>query len=101
MAYALAQAGRSGDAREVLREMTASAKSMYISPAAIALVHAGPGEVGLALDWLDRAYALRDIRLVFVQIDHRWAPLSADPRFVALAGKLRLDPAQPKAKSSV
>jgi TolB-like protein/DNA-binding winged helix-turn-helix (wHTH) protein len=100
LAYTLGQAGRADDARLALGEMLAKRRTGYVSPAAIALAYAGLGETGPALDALEQAYDVRDIRLVFLQIDHRWAPLRGDPRFLALAAKLNLDPAQPRRKSS-
>ena len=96
LGYALAQSGRAGEARRVLEGMTAKSRSAYVSPAAIALVLVGLGENEQALDWLDKAYQARDTRLVYLQAEHRWAPLRTEPRFIALARKLALDPAPPR-----
>ena len=98
--HALAQAGRAELARGVLRDMQARGRSGYISPATLALVHTGLGESDAALAALEKAYEARDIRLAFLQIDHRWEPLRGDARFAALAARLKLDPGQPKTKST-
>jgi DNA-binding winged helix-turn-helix (wHTH) protein/TolB-like protein/Tfp pilus assembly protein PilF len=98
--YALAQAGQVEPAREVLRGMQTRSRSGYVSPATLALVHTGLGEFEAALTALNRAHEARDIRLAFLQIDHRWEPLRGDARFAALAAKLKLDPRQPKTLSA-
>jgi tetratricopeptide (TPR) repeat protein len=96
--HALAQAGQVEPARAVLRGMQARGRSAYVSPAMLALVQTGLGEHEAALAGLDKAYEARDIRLAYLQIDHRWEPLRADARFAALAARLKLDPGQPKSK---
>jgi tetratricopeptide (TPR) repeat protein len=96
LGYALAQSGRGGEARRVLEELIAKSRSGYVSPAAIALVLVGLGDLEQAFDWLDKAHRVRDTRLVYLQAEHRWAPLRTEPRFVALAKKLALDPAPPR-----
>jgi tetratricopeptide (TPR) repeat protein len=96
LGYALAQSDRASEARRVLEGMMAKSRSAYVSPAAIALVLVGLGENEQALDWLDKAYQARDTRLVYLQAEHRWAPLRTEPRFIALAKKLLLDPSQPR-----
>jgi len=98
--YALAQAGQIGPAREVLRGMQARGRNGYISLAMLALVHTGLDESEAALAALEQAYEARDIRLPFLRIDHRWEALRGHARFAALAGRLRLDPAQPTTKST-
>jgi TolB-like protein/DNA-binding winged helix-turn-helix (wHTH) protein/Flp pilus assembly protein TadD len=96
--HALALAGHAEPAREVLRGMQARGRSGYVSPAALALVHTGLGESEAALAMLEKAHEVHDIRLVFLQIEHRWEPLRGDARFAALAAKLNLDPGHPKTK---
>ncbi len=96
LGYALARAGRADEARRVLDGMVAKSRSGYVSPAAVALVQVGLGENERALEWLDKAHQVRDSRLIFLQIDHRWNPLRDDARFIALARKLALDPSPPR-----
>jgi hypothetical protein len=50
----------------------------------MALVHAGLGELENVFEWLDRAYAVRDVHLVFLTVDPKWDPYRADLRFSAL-----------------
>jgi tetratricopeptide (TPR) repeat protein len=85
--HALARAGRVDEAREVLKTLGAVSRQRYVPPYGIALVHAGLGESAEAFEWLDRAYAARDVHLVFLTVDPRWDPYRADPRFQALLAR--------------
>jgi tetratricopeptide (TPR) repeat protein len=87
----LARIGQREEARDILGRLLTLAKSRYVSPSSIAVMHAGLGEVKLALDALDEAYLSRDTRLVFLKDDPRLASLRQEPRFVALMHKLKLD----------
>lgn len=71
-----------------VRERSAST---YVPPTALAMVHAALGEPGPALDALERAYMLRDTRLIMLKDDPSWAALRGTPRFEALRRRLRLD----------
>jgi hypothetical protein len=35
-------------------------------------------------EWLDRAYAARDVHMIFLTADPKWDEHRQDPRFVAL-----------------
>jgi hypothetical protein len=78
--------------------MQAQGRSGYVSQAMLALVHTGLGEFEAAMVALERAYEARDIRLAYLQIDHRWEPLRSSARFKSLAARLRLDHGQPPTK---
>jgi gamma-glutamylcysteine synthetase len=43
-----------------------------------------------ALAALERAYAERDVRMVFLGVQPTWTPLHTDPRFVALLKRMNL-----------
>ena len=53
-------------------------------PYAFALIYAGQGRREAALDWLERAYEVRDVHLTFVPADPKWDPFREDPRFRAV-----------------
>lgn len=82
--YALARVGRTAEAREVLAALGAASRQRYIPPYAIALVHAGLGESADAFAWLDRAYAARDIHLMYLVADTKWDRYRDDPRFTEI-----------------
>ena len=87
----LAREGRQEEARAVLQRLLALERTRYVPPTSVAAVHAGLGETDLALDALERAYTVRDTRLVYMKDAGRWASLRAQPRFIELMRKLKLD----------
>lgn len=82
--YVLARTGRGAEAREILRFLEARSKERYVPPYAFALVHAGLGDSASVFTWLDKAYAERDVHLMYLTVDVKWDPYRADPRFQAL-----------------
>jgi TolB-like protein/Flp pilus assembly protein TadD len=82
--YLFAKVGRVNEAREVLNTLEAMARERYIPPYAMALVHAGLGEREKALEWLERAVAVRDVHMCFPPIDPKWDVFRSDPQFQAL-----------------
>jgi Flp pilus assembly protein TadD len=79
--YLLAKSGLANDAREILRQLEAASRQRYQPPYAIALVHAGLGDAEAMFEWLDKAYAARDVHLVFLPADAKWDRYRGDPRF--------------------
>lgn len=67
--YLLARAGRRTEARDILQTLTDLAESRYVPPYAMALVSLGLGDRDAAFTWLDRAYAARDVHLMFLTVD--------------------------------
>lgn len=55
-----------------------------------AILYGRLGQPDLAMDWLDVAADERDPWLVFLRADPRFKPLVGNPRFEALASRLRL-----------
>jgi TolB-like protein/tetratricopeptide (TPR) repeat protein len=87
----LARLGQRDEARAILNHMLELAKTRFVPPVSLAVLHAALGENALALDALERAFAARDTQLVFLKDDPRWSGLRTEPRFVALMQALRLD----------
>jgi TolB-like protein/DNA-binding winged helix-turn-helix (wHTH) protein/Flp pilus assembly protein TadD len=85
--YLLAKTGRAGEAREVLRRLEALSRERYVPPYAMAIVYAGLGEQQAVFDWLDKAYAARDVHLIFLPVDPKWDPYRRDSRFEALLAR--------------
>jgi TolB-like protein/Flp pilus assembly protein TadD len=78
--YILAKSGRTNQAEEVLRTLKSIDRERYVPPYAMALVYAGLGQRDSAFEWLDRAYAARDVHLVFL-VDPKWDDFREDPQF--------------------
>ena len=91
LAACLARLGQTEEARKILSELLALAKTRYVSPSSLAAVYAALGEVELALDSLDRAFLAHDTQLTYLKDDPRLASLNKEPRFVALLHKMKLD----------
>ncbi len=82
--YSLAKAGKTKEARDLLRTLETRSRRQYVPPYAMALVNAGLDEPEAAFTWLDRAYKARDVHLIFLTVDPKWDPYRDDPRFKAL-----------------
>ena len=82
--YILARLGRVAQAREVLHTLEAVPPDRYVPPYAIALVHAGLGHREPALEWLERAWDVRDVHLAFLPVDPKWDDFRSSPRFIAV-----------------
>jgi len=93
--YILARTGRVEAAREVLARLHETAASRYVPPCAMALVHAGLEERDVVFEWLERAYDVRDVHVVFLPVDPKWDPHRGDPRFQDLLARAGLRPARP------
>jgi TolB-like protein/DNA-binding winged helix-turn-helix (wHTH) protein/tetratricopeptide (TPR) repeat protein len=87
----LARQGQRDEARAILERLLEQAKTRYVPPVSLAVLHAALGETSLALDALDTAFAVRDPQLVFLKDDPRWSTLHREPRFLALMKALKLD----------
>jgi serine/threonine-protein kinase len=91
---ALGQAhGLAGDAdaaRRRLADLTTMSAERYVPSTTFAFIHAGLGENGRALDWLERAAEGHELPLAGVKVHPAYDSLRAEPRFSALLQKLRL-----------
>lgn len=87
----LAAMGRHDEARQTLAHVQARARTRFVPPTSLAALHAALGEADAALTELERAYSVRDTRLIYLKDDPHWRDLRNRPRFVALMKKLGLD----------
>jgi len=89
--YARAKSGKQTEARVILAELLRLSAERYVPPYNKALVYNGLGKSKDALDWLERGFAERDPRMVFLKVEPKWNNLRADPRFIDLLQRMRLD----------
>jgi TolB-like protein/DNA-binding winged helix-turn-helix (wHTH) protein/tetratricopeptide (TPR) repeat protein len=85
--YMFAKQGHASEARDVLRALEAVARDKYVPPSRVAMVHAGLGEREAVFDWLEKAYVVRDVNLIFLPVNPIWDPYRTDPRFGALLAR--------------
>jgi TolB-like protein len=79
----LARAGRTHEARMQLERLL-DQRDRYVPPTSIARIHATLGDADEAFRWLDRAVAVRDDWLPFMDTWPRFEGIRHDPRFTAL-----------------
>jgi len=89
--YVLARMGRTVAAQEVVAALTHPAPDRYVPPYAAALVYAGLGDRAATFAALERAYAARDVHLMYLPVDMKWDPYRTDPRFIDLLARCRFD----------
>ncbi len=82
--YSLAKAGKTQEARDVLKMLETRSRGQYVPPYAMALVNAGLDDQEAIFTWLERAYDARDVHLIFLTVDPKWDRYRNNPRFKAL-----------------
>jgi Flp pilus assembly protein TadD len=90
LGHAYAVAGEKQEARRVLDELRELSARQYIHPSYMAMLHSGLGEMDLAFEWLEKAYALRDDRLIFVITEPLMDVLRDDPRYKEITTRIGL-----------
>lgn len=89
--YILAVSGKHEEARAVLKELKRRSAERYVPPYTIALVYNGLGERDATLDWLEKAFEQRDVRMTFLKVDPKWDNLRSEARFIALVKRMRFE----------
>jgi tetratricopeptide (TPR) repeat protein len=82
--YIFAKVGRRDEAEQVLSTLEAISHERYVPPYAFALIHVGLGHNERALDWLQHAYNVRDVHVIWLPMDPKLDPLRSDASFVRL-----------------
>jgi len=80
--YVLGLMGRKAEAQQLLRDFEQTAPQ--VPPYQVAVVNAGLGDADGVFAALEKAYAVRDVSLVFLPVDPKMDPFRSDPRFQAL-----------------
>jgi predicted Zn-dependent protease len=73
-------AGRPEESRAILDQLLLRSKSRFVPPYHIALVYNNVGDKERALDWLEKAYAIRDPKMTSLKTMN-WKNVENDPRF--------------------
>lgn len=85
---AYAMSGKKAEAENVLAELKDLSKRQYVQPSYIAMLYAGLDDRDQAYEWLEKAYASRDDRLVFVMTDPMMDGVRSDARFQSLSRRI-------------
>jgi len=91
-AIALARAGRTAEAREILARLEALSRERYVAPELIAAVYANLGETERAFEWIDNGYRIRSSYLPYNHAHPEFDPIRSDPRFAALLRRMGISP---------
>ena len=65
-------------------------RQRYVSPALIAQVQVGLGDMEAALEWLGRAFEVHATELAWLRVRPFFERLHGEPAFVELLGRLGL-----------
>jgi len=90
LGHAYALAGKREKALEALEELKKLSAERYVSAYNIAIIYTGLNDTERALWWLDRAFDNRDVWLVWLGVNPRFARLRRDARFTELLRRIGL-----------
>jgi tetratricopeptide (TPR) repeat protein len=65
--------------------------SFWLSHLFISRVYTEKGMHSEALDYLEKGFAERDVRLVFLKVEPQWDQLRSEPRFIDLIKRMKID----------
>ena len=82
-------AGRPEESRAILDQLLLRSKSRFVPPYHIAMVYNNLGDKERALDWLEKAYAIRDPKMTFIK-NPDWKNVENEPRFQDLLRRVGL-----------
>ncbi|HEY6930826.1 MAG TPA: protein kinase [Thermoanaerobaculia bacterium] len=89
---ALAIAGDSAGARQVLVQLDEISKTHYVCPYEVGIVHIWLGEKDEGLRLLEKGYEVRSACMPFTKVDPRLDPIHSDPRYADLMKRLAFPP---------
>ncbi|MCU1265876.1 MAG: cadC 15 [Acidobacteria bacterium] len=84
LAHGLAIAGATSEARQNLDHLQQLSARTYVSAGSIAEILVGLGQKDEAHIWLEKAYADRDIEMIWLNVDPLYDPIRDDAQFKAL-----------------
>jgi TolB-like protein/Tfp pilus assembly protein PilF len=90
LGVALALAGRTDEARELLMELESESSVRYVSPQWSSVIYAALGEKEKAIAFLKKAYDIRAIQLVWLAVDPNFDPLRDEPEFKEIFAKMAM-----------
>lgn len=87
LGFAYAAAGRTQQARKMLRNLAVMSSQQYVSPCDYALIYVGLGDKDKAFTWLEKAYREGAV-MAGAFVDPRWDAIRNDPRYQDLKRRM-------------
>ena len=92
LGYVLARRGSAERARAIADALVARSRDVYVPPTSYGAIYAGLGDKAAALDALEKALEVRDVRLTLMRGDQRWIKsVGEEPRYRAVMKRMALD----------
>jgi len=89
LGYAYGMSGDRAHARQILDELKSLSGRQYVPAYDLAIVYVGLGDKEQAYQWLEKAFAERSARMVYLNMDPRLDNLRSEARFKALGAERR------------
>ncbi len=89
--YALAKSGKLAESQAGLDELFKFSNARYVPPYHFALVYNALGDSEKALDYLEKAFVEKDVRMVWLKVEPKWNNLRNQPRFIDLMKRMRFE----------
>ncbi|HEX6728435.1 MAG TPA: tetratricopeptide repeat protein, partial [Pyrinomonadaceae bacterium] len=90
-AYALAKWGKLSEARALVDELLKLTNDTYVPPYNLALAYNAVGEREKALQYLEKGFAEKDPRMVFLKVEPFWHNLRSEPRFLDVLKRMGIE----------
>jgi adenylate cyclase len=90
LGYAYGVADKNAEAQEIVNGFIEISNKSYFPPLFISRVYAGMGDVDRAIEWLEKAYEVRDPMLFLIKSVPSHDYMRSDKRFIALLTKMGL-----------
>lgn len=87
---ALARAGREAEARQALGELYTLRQERYVPPYWLGFLHGNLGDMDTAFNWMDSAYADRNLHLIYMKDSPMLSDLRRDDRAADLLKRMGL-----------
>jgi len=92
LAHACALAGKTAEARKILRQLTEQSCNRFTAAPLIARIHLGLGETEHAFEWLRKGVDERSYWMTMLKVDPVYDPIRSDPRFQSLLKRIGFHP---------
>jgi len=92
LGHAYSVSGNTAEAKNAITELERISRTRYVPALYTAVIYIGLGDKDKAFQWLNKAFAERTDRLVYLNAEPVADPLRSDPRFRDLARRIGLTP---------